>query len=58
MTGAGVGEMSGALYKGCAPAIAVEFVRRTIPGEARPAFDETEEYCRASKSSDAAAEAA
>ncbi len=46
-----------ALYKGCAPAIAVEFARRTIPGEVRPAFDETEEYCRATRS-EATAEAA
>ena len=36
-----------ALSKGLAPAIAVEFARRSIPAELRPSFDETEQYCRA-----------
>jgi chemotaxis protein MotA len=35
-----------ATYKGFAPTIAVEFARRVIPGEERPDFDETEQYCR------------
>jgi chemotaxis protein MotA len=35
-----------ATYKGFAPTIAVEFARRVIPGEVRPDFDETEQYCR------------
>ncbi len=36
-----------ALSKGLAPAIAVEFARRSIPAELRPSFSETEAYCRA-----------
>ena len=36
-----------ALSKGLAPAIAVEFARRSIPAELRPNFYETEQYCRA-----------
>jgi chemotaxis protein MotA len=35
-----------AVYKGFAPAIAIEFARRVIPSEIRPDFDETEQYCR------------
>lgn len=36
-----------AMSKGLAPAIAVEFARRSIPAEVRPNFSETEQYCRA-----------
>lgn len=46
-----------ALSKGLAPAIAVEFARRSIPAELRPTFSETEQYCRAPQG-DAHAEAA
>ena len=46
-----------ALSKGLAPAIAVEFARRSIPAELRPSFSETEQYCRAPVA-DAHAEAA
>jgi chemotaxis protein MotA len=46
-----------ALSKGLAPAIAVEFARRSIPAELRPTFAETEQYCRAPQA-DAHAEAA
>jgi chemotaxis protein MotA len=46
-----------ALSKGLAPAIAVEFARRSIPAELRPTFSETEQYCRAPQT-DAHAEAA
>ena len=46
-----------ALSKGLAPAIAVEFARRSIPSELRPTFAETEQYCRAPQA-DAQAEAA
>jgi chemotaxis protein MotA len=46
-----------ALSKGLAPAIAVEFARRSIPAELRPTFAETEAYCRAPQA-DAHAEAA
>jgi chemotaxis protein MotA len=46
-----------ALSKGLAPAIAVEFARRSIPAELRPSFSETEAYCRAPQG-DAHAEAA
>ncbi len=46
-----------ALSKGLAPAIAVEFARRSIPAELRPNFSETEQYCRAPQA-DAHAEAA
>jgi chemotaxis protein MotA len=45
------------LSKGLAPAIAVEFARRSIPQELRPTFAETEQYCRAPQG-DAQAEAA
>jgi chemotaxis protein MotA len=45
------------LSKGLAPAIAVEFARRSIPAELRPTFAETEAYCRAPQG-DAQAEAA
>jgi len=37
-------------YKGFAPAIAVEFARRTLPHHLRPSFEETEQFCRASRS--------
>ena len=46
-----------ALSKGLAPAIAVEFARRSIPAELRPTFAETEAYCRAPQA-DVQAEAA
>ena len=46
-----------ALSKGLAPAIAVEFARRSIPAELRPTFSETEQYCRAPQA-EAQAEAA
>jgi len=46
-----------ALSKGLAPAIAVEFARRSIPAELRPTFAETEAYCRAPQA-DSQAEAA
>jgi chemotaxis protein MotA len=36
-------------YKGFAPAIAVEFARRTLPHHLRPTFEETEQFCRASR---------
>jgi chemotaxis protein MotA len=39
-----------AIYKGFAPAIAVEFARRVIPEEVRPTFDETEKLCRNTRS--------
>ncbi len=32
--------------KGCAPILAVEFARRSIPGEIRPSFKELEAACR------------
>jgi chemotaxis protein MotA len=35
-----------ATYKGCAPAIAVEFSRRAIPEEVRPTFEQAEQVCR------------
>lgn len=38
-----------AIYKGCAPAIAVEFSRRVIPEEVRPSFEETEQICRGTR---------
>jgi chemotaxis protein MotA len=47
-----------AVYKGFAPAIAVEFARRSIPGDIRPAFEETEQYCRSAGRPEAQAEAA
>lgn len=49
-----------AVYKGFPPSIAVEFARRVIPGEVRPSFDETENFCKALGKGDqaAAAEAA
>lgn len=48
-----------AVYKGFPPAIAVEFARRVLPGEVRPSFDETEQYCkRAQRGGDAQAAAA
>ena len=47
-----------AVHKGFAPAIAVEFARRVIPGEARPTFEETEKLCRSTRGESAAAAAA
>ena len=38
-----------AAYKGCAPAIAVEFSRRAIPEDVRPTFEEAEKVCRSTK---------
>ena len=38
-----------ATYKGCAPAIAVEFSRRAIPEEVRPTFEQAEEVCRGTR---------
>jgi chemotaxis protein MotA len=38
-----------AFIKGSAPILAVEFARRTIPGELRPSFQEMETACRGSK---------
>jgi chemotaxis protein MotA len=35
-----------AVYKGFPPAIAVEFARRVLPGEVRPSFEESEQYCK------------
>jgi chemotaxis protein MotA len=39
-----------AAFKGMPPAIAVEFARRVLPHEVRPSFEETEKFCRASRS--------
>jgi chemotaxis protein MotA len=39
-----------ALYKGNAPAVAIEFARRVLPHHLRPSFDETEKFCRAATS--------
>jgi chemotaxis protein MotA len=36
-----------ALYKGSAPAVAIEFARRVLPHHVRPSFEETEKFCRA-----------
>ena len=38
-----------AAFKGMPPAIAVEFARRVLPHEVRPSFEETEQFCRASR---------
>lgn len=38
-----------ATFKGCAPAIAVEFSRRAIPEEVRPTFEQAEEVCRGTR---------
>jgi chemotaxis protein MotA len=46
-----------ASYKGFAPAIAVEFARRVLPGDVRPSFEETEKYCKNTKSEPAQAAA-
>ena len=35
-----------AFVKGSAPALAVEFARRSIPGDLRPSFTETEAACK------------
>ncbi len=35
-----------AFVKGSAPALAIEFARRSIPGEIRPSFKETEAACK------------
>ena len=47
-----------AVHKGFAPAIAVEFARRVIPGEVRPTFEETEKLCRSARSEGSSAAAA
>jgi chemotaxis protein MotA len=47
-----------ASYKGFAPAIAVEFARRVIPGDVRPSFDETESYYRGAAKGDQQPQAA
>jgi chemotaxis protein MotA len=39
-----------ALYKGNAPAVAIEFARRVLPHHVRPSFEETERFCRAATS--------
>jgi chemotaxis protein MotA len=44
-----------AVYKGNPPAIAVEFARRVLPHAVRPSFNETEEFCRAATTPQAAA---
>jgi chemotaxis protein MotA len=44
-----------AVYKGCVPAIAVEFARRVIPEEVRPSFEETEKICRSTRTTEAKA---
>jgi len=36
-----------AFVKGSAPVLAVEFARRSIPGDLRPSFKELEAACRA-----------
>jgi len=38
-----------ASFKGCAPAIAVEFSRRAIPEEVRPTFEQAEQVCRGTR---------
>jgi chemotaxis protein MotA len=38
-----------ATFKGCAPAIAVEFSRRAIPEEVRPTFEQAEQVCRGAR---------
>jgi chemotaxis protein MotA len=35
-----------AFVKGSAPILAVEFARRSVPGELRPSFKEMETACR------------
>jgi chemotaxis protein MotA len=44
-----------ATFKGCAPAIAVEFSRRAIPEEVRPTFEQAEQVCRGARDSAKAA---
>lgn len=44
-----------ATYKGCAPAIAVEFSRRAIPEEVRPTFEQAEQVCRGTRETPKAA---
>jgi chemotaxis protein MotA len=44
-----------AVYKGFPPAIAVEFARRVLPGEVRPSFEESEQFCKGVKAEKAAA---
>jgi chemotaxis protein MotA len=46
-----------AVYKGFPPAIAVEFARRVLPSEVRPSFDETEQYCKGTRTEAQAAAA-
>lgn len=38
-----------ATFKGCAPAIAVEFSRRAIPEEVRPTFEQAEQVCKGTR---------
>jgi chemotaxis protein MotA len=47
-----------AVYKGNPPAIAIEFARRVLPHRVRPSFDETEQFCRAATTGQAAQAAA
>jgi chemotaxis protein MotA len=47
-----------AVYKGFPPAIAVEFARRVLPGDVRPTFEETEQYCKQAGKGEAQAAAA
>lgn len=37
-----------AFIRGSAPILAIEFARRTIPADLRPAFQEMEQYCKRS----------
>jgi chemotaxis protein MotA len=39
-----------AFHRGCMPATAVEFARRSLPHEVRPSYGELEEQCRAAMS--------
>jgi chemotaxis protein MotA len=43
-----------AFHRGCMPATAVEFARRSLPHEVRPGYGELEERCRAAVSAGAA----
>lgn len=44
-----------ASYKGFAPAIAVEFARRVIPGDVRPSFEAAEQHCKGARADTAQA---
>jgi len=44
-----------AFVKGSAPALAIEFARRSIPGAVRPSFQETETACKGGGATVAAA---